>query len=126
MPYEWTPVIIAHTAVAVGALVLGTIMLLARKGSPLHVVSGRTWVALMMLTAFTSFFIQTSGRFSWIHIFSVLTPLSLIGAIRAVRNGDVAKHRKIMVQTYYGALVIAGMFTFLPQRLIGKTVIGWF
>jgi uncharacterized membrane protein len=126
MPHQWTPIITAHVGVAVGALILGTIMILARKGSRLHVITGRTWVGLMMLTALSSFFIQTSGRFSWIHLISIWVPIALIWGIQAARKGDIVGHRRIMMPTYYGGLVIAGLFTFLPQRLIGQTVMSWF
>lgn len=120
---EFTPVIIAHIASATGALAFGAVTLSLRKGTTLHRVLGRVWVALMAMTALVSFGIQSSGRFSWIHILSVWTLVALAASIFAVMRGNVRMHRRGMISAYAG-LAIAGVFTLLPGRRLGAMVWG--
>ena len=117
----FTPVILAHVATAVGALVFGGITLAARKGSTMHRIFGRIWVVLMLTTALVSFGIQTKGHFSAIHLLSVITLVGVSAAIFAAMKGRIQAHRRGMSAAYI-SLVIAGMFTLLPGRLLGNTV----
>jgi len=123
---EFTPLIVAHLVAAVGAVVFGGITLALRKGTIIHRVFGRIWVGLMLATALVSFGIRSSGHFSWIHLLSVGTVIGLAASIYAVINGNIYAHRRGMTSTYVG-LVIAGMFTLLPDRRLGHvlwTVVG--
>jgi len=61
MQPAFTPIIVLHTFAALGALGLGAAMFLARKGTLLHRVAGRSWVALMLVVALSSFWIKSSG-----------------------------------------------------------------
>lgn len=117
--YHWTPLIVAHAACAVVALVLGALLLWRRKGTAVHRVFGWLWVMLMAAVALSSFGIYRE-RFSWIHLLSVLTLLSLVQGVRHARAHRVRHHRYTMLSLFFGALVITGLFTLLPQRLIGK------
>lgn len=115
-----------HMIAATAALVLGAIVLWRRKGGALHRISGRIWLALMMVTAFSGFFIHEIrmwGVFSPIHFFSVLVPVSLVWAIHSVRRGKVREHLLIMRSTYLG-LVAAGAFTLLPTRIPFEMLFG--
>lgn len=38
--------------------------------------------------------------------------------------GQVRAHRKTMIGVFCGALVVTGLFTLLPGRLIGRVVFG--
>lgn len=116
---EFTPLIIAHIATAGGALVFGGITLALRKGTQVHRLFGRLWVALMATTALVSFGIQSSGHFSWIHLLSAGTLVSLVASIAAIIRGNVSAHRRGMTGAYIG-LVIAGAFTLLPGRRLGE------
>ncbi|HYD61296.1 MAG TPA: DUF2306 domain-containing protein [Noviherbaspirillum sp.] len=120
---QFTPVIITHVASATGALVFGAVTLSLRKGTTLHRVLGRTWVMLMALTALVSFWIQSSGHFSWIHLLSVWTLLALAGSIYAAIRGNIQAHRKGMISAYAG-LAIAAVFTLLPGRRLGALLWG--
>jgi uncharacterized membrane protein len=120
MAQSFTPVILAHTVAAISALALGTAMLAARKGTPLHRYAGRGWVALMLVTALSSFWIRSSGSFSWIHILSVLVPLLLAIGVWYAATGRISGHRRMMSAVYAGGLLIAGAFTLLPERLLGR------
>ena len=119
MTQAFTPAIAAHVAAALTALALGAVMFAARKGTPLHRFSGHAWVALMLAVAISSFWIRSSGSFSWIHILSVVVPVLLAAGIWLAATGRVSAHRRMMIGVYSGALVITGAFTLLPQRLLG-------
>lgn len=118
---EFTPVILAHLFTAVGAIIIGGITLLLRKGTPTHRLFGRVWVALMLTTALASFGIQTSGHFSWIHLLSLLTLVSVSVSLYAIINGRVRRHERGMRSAYIG-LAIAAVFTLLPGRRLGHLV----
>ena len=49
--YTWTPVIIVHAALAVGALLLGAALLKGRKGHRAHRIGGWLWVISMASVA---------------------------------------------------------------------------
>lgn len=120
----FTPVILAHTLAALAAVLLGAVMFIARKGTLLHRISGRFWLTLMLLTALSSFWIRSSGGFSWIHGLSVLTLAAIAGGLYFAIRGNILRHRRIMASLYFGGLLIAGFFTLLPQRLLGRAVWG--
>lgn len=117
---HWTPVIFAHTAVALAAFFVGLIMFARRKGDQKHRWIGRSWVLLLALTAISSFFIKTSGQFSWIHIISIGTLFFLIRAVYDARNGQIKRHKRTMISLFFGSLVIAGLFTLMPGRLLNQ------
>ena len=121
----WTPVIVVHTVAAATAVVLGAMLLRGRKGHRAHRVGGWIWVLCMATVAAISFAIRGPHGFSWIHGLSVLTLISLAGGVLAARAHQVQSHRATMVSLYVGALVITGLFTLLPGRLIGQAVWGW-
>lgn len=119
--YSWTPLIVAHTAAATSALVLGAVLLARRKGSRVHRVLGWLWVVLMALVALVSFGIQRESL-SWIHALSVFTLCMLVLAVRWARRHRAERHGKAMKGLYIGALLLTGLFTLLPQRLIGNAL----
>ena len=120
--YAWNPVIVAHTVLAGTAVLLGAGLLKARKGSPLHRVGGWLWVLCMAGVASLSFAIQGPNGYSWIHGLSVFTLITLVAGVTFARLHRVQHHRNTMVSLYAGALVVTGLFTLLPQRLIGSAL----
>ena len=117
-------VIQIHVYAAIAAFIIGAIVLWRQKGSPSHRMWGKIWVGLMVIVAFSSFFIneiRLLGPFSPIHILSLVTLLGLYFSIRAVRRKEIEAHRRSMQRIYIGALVIAGAFTFLPGRIMYRT-----
>jgi len=106
-----------HLASAFSALALGAIILVVQKGTPAHRALGRIWVALMLLTALSSFGITRDGSFSWIHLLSIWTLVALGCAVYFVRRGSVRAHRGFMVGTYLG-LLGAGLGALAPGRLL--------
>lgn len=121
--YSWIPTIIVHATAASAALVLGMVLLARRKGSPSHRALGWLWVLLMTLVATTSFLIYRE-QWSWIHALSVWSLISIVYGVRMARNRQVKAHRYTMIALFAGALVITGLFTLLPGRLIGRALWG--
>jgi uncharacterized membrane protein len=118
---SFTPVILIHLATALAAVIVGATMLMFRKGTPLHRISGRVWLLLMAITALASFGIRHNGSFSWIHLLSLMTLYSLFQAVRSIRGRDIVSHRRFVTGAYAG-LVIAGLFTLAPGRRLGYLV----
>lgn len=121
------PAIQIHAAAATLAMLLGAIVFLNRKGTSLHRLMGRIWVALMLVVATSAIFIneiRLVGPFSPIHIFVVLTYTSIAVAIWRIRLGDVIGHRAVMTSLYFGALFLTGAFTLLPGRRMHDVVFG--
>ena len=69
--------------------------------------------------------IRGPSGFSWIHGLSVFTLVTLATGVLAARAHRVQAHRMNMISLYAGALVITGLFTLLPGRLLGRVVWGW-
>lgn len=115
-----------HVASALTAFFIGLILLCAPKGFGLHKTLGWSWVIAMGLTAFSSFFISGifENAFSPIHALSAWVLLGLPFGVAAIRRGNVKKHRETMTGMFAGAMAIAGLFTFLPGRLMWDLFIG--
>src|SRR5690606_32610629 len=109
-----------HLGAAVLAFVLGLILLLGPKGILPHRVLGWVWVGLMLITAFSSFFIReiNNGQFSLIHALSGWTVITAPMVIGFARRKQIKRHRLNAYGLYFGGLVIAGLFTFVPGRLM--------
>lgn len=114
-----------HAIPAVAAFALGLVQLAAPKGTLPHRAIGWIWIVLMSLVAISSFFIHTIctvGPFSIIHLLSIVTLVALpIGVWRA-RRRDIRAHRRTMQLLFLGALLIAGVFTFMPGRIMHDVV----
>jgi uncharacterized membrane protein len=121
------PAIPAHAFAAMAAFLLGAVQLAAPKGTLPHRAIGWIWVALMAIVAASSFWIhqiRLFGPWSPIHLLSIFTLLMLPLAVWRAHQHRVADHRRIMVALFLGALVIAGLFTLLPGRIMHAVVFG--
>jgi uncharacterized membrane protein len=121
------PAIPLHAFAAMAAFVLGVVQLAAPKGTLPHRTIGWIWVGLMATVAVSSFWvhqIRLVGPWSPIHLLSIFTLLMLpLGVWRAHRH-EVAGHRRIMILLFTGALVIAGLFTLVPGRIMHAVIFG--
>jgi uncharacterized membrane protein len=114
----------AHLATILPAFLVGTYMMISRKGSPIHRALGKTYMVLMLVTAAITLFMpavvgpRLLNHFGFIHLFSVLVLYSVPTAYLAARSHNVKKHRNSMIGLYIGGLLIAGAFTFTPGRLL--------
>jgi len=116
-----------HAFAAFAALAVGGAQLVLPKGTMRHRVLGYAWVALMLVIAISSFWIQQIrlvGPFSPIHLLSILVLITVPLAVWHAHNHRVAKHRKVMISLYVFALIGAGLFTLLPGRIMHAVVFG--
>jgi uncharacterized membrane protein len=118
------PAIQVHVAAALSAVAMGAFLLRLRGGGELHRRVGWTWVALMLVVASSSFAITSSGHFSWIHGLSVVTIATALAGAALARTHRVANHRRTMMNLYWFALVVTGLFTLLPGRIMNAVVFG--
>ena len=122
-----SPAIALHAFAAMAAFALGLLQLMAPKGTLPHRTVGWIWVALMFGVSVSSFFIhelRTWHEWSAIHLLSIFTLTTLPLAVWHARRHQVARHRNAMIAIFTGALVIAGVFTFLPGRIMHAVVFG--
>jgi uncharacterized membrane protein len=121
------PAIPLHAFAAMTAFVLGVVQLAAPKGTLPHRTIGWIWVCLILTVAGSSFWIHQSrliGPWSPIHLLSIFTLVIVpLGVWKAHRH-EVRAHRRIMIFTFSGALVIAGLFTLVPGRIMHAVVFG--
>jgi len=116
-----------HAFAAMAAFALGAVQLAAPKGTLPHRTVGWLWVALMVTVATTSFWIhdlRVWGQWSPIHLLSIFTLIMLPPAVIHAMRHRVKDHRKAMVGLFTGALVVAGLFTFWPGRIMHAVLFG--
>lgn len=124
---EAAPAIPLHAFAAMAAFVLGLVQFAAPKGTLPHRTVGWIWVALMLVVAVSSFWIHTirlAGPFSPIHLLSILTLVVLPIAVWRAHTHRVTDHRRMMMMLFAGALLIAGVFTLLPGRIMHHVIFG--
>lgn len=113
-----------HLATVIPCFFIGTLLLLIKKGTVIHKNFGRVYMVLMLFTAFVTLFMpaavgpQFLGHFGWIHLFSFLTLYTVPTAYTAIKKGNVRAHKRKMILLYFGAIIIAGGFTFVPGRFM--------
>ena len=116
-----------HAFAAMSAFVLGVIQLAAPKGTLPHRTLGWIWVSLMMAVAISSFWIheiRLVGPWSPIHLLSIFVLITVPLAVWKAHRHQVADRRIIMISVFSGGLVIAGLFTLLPGRIMHAVVFG--
>ena len=120
----------AHFYFAIAAFLTGAFQLLRKKGTTSHKILGKIWVVMMFIICLTSFWIKEvmpNGIFwgySPIHLLSVFVIIQISLGVHFARVGNILGHKKCMTYTYVGGLLIAGAFTFYPDRLLYKIFIG--
>ena len=120
-----SPAIQMHAFAAMTAFVLGVVQLSAPKGTIPHRTIGWIWVLLAVsISAFWIHQLRLWGPWSPIHLLAIFTLIMLpIGVLHARRH-RVVSHRWTMIGIFAGALVIAGIFTFVPGRIMYAVVTG--
>ncbi|MBL8516797.1 MAG: DUF2306 domain-containing protein [Betaproteobacteria bacterium] len=119
-----------HLATVVPAFLIGTWMMINRKGTPLHKRLGKIYLVLMGVTGVVTLFMpavvgpRLLGHFGFIHLFSVLALYTVPTSWRAARRGDVRQHRASMIGLYIGGMLIAGTLAFGPGRLLNEWAFG--
>jgi uncharacterized membrane protein len=121
------PAIPVHAFAAMAAFVLGTVQFAAPKGTLPHRTVGWIWVGLMVSVAISSFWIhqiRLLGPWSPIHLLSILALVAVPLGVWMAHRHRVADHRRIMIIIFLGALLVAGLFTLVPGRIIHSVVFG--
>ena len=126
---EWGEVpgfVWAHIATIVTAVMLTPVMLLRRRGDRLHRRLGWLWVTAMAVTAVLTFGIRgiNRGSLSLIHILSAWTLIQVPLIVWAARTHNLRRHRNTVRGMVAGALLIAGIFTFPFDRMLGRWLFG--
>jgi uncharacterized membrane protein len=122
-----SPVIQVHAFAAMAAFALGLVQFAAPKGTLPHRTIGWIWIVLLAVVALSSFWIheiRLVGPFSPIHLISIFTLTMLPLAVLHARRHRVERHRRAMISTFLGALLIAGLFALLPGRIMHAVVFG--
>jgi uncharacterized membrane protein len=115
-----------HLATVLPSLPLGLYLFLTHKGGAHHRLLGRVWMALMAITAVSALFIRhlNDGDLSPVHIASIATLISIPLAINAARQGRIAVHRARILGMFIGALLVSGLLSFLPGRIMWLWMFG--
>lgn len=122
-----TPPIPLHALGAMLAIMLGAAQLSMKKGGAVHMLLGRVWVGLMLVVAGSSFFIHEIrlwGAYSPIHLLSLWTIWSAGLAVYYVRVGNIRRHKQVMIALYCLGLVLTGLFTLWPGRVMHQLLFG--
>jgi len=116
-----------HVIATLTALGAGVIVLVAPKGTRFHLALGHIFAATMLVAAISSFWITSlsPGRYSPIHILSVVTLITIPLAILARRRGDIRAHSIAMCLNFAG-LIIAGAFAVLSSNRLVHQLIATF
>lgn len=120
-------VIQIHAFAAMAAFALGIVQFAAPKGTFRHRTMGFMWVALMVAVAVSSLWIHEIrlwGPWSPIHLLSIFTLIMLPVAVWHAHRHRVQHHKWTMFWIFTGALVIAGIFTFVPGRIMHAVLFG--
>ena len=119
-----------HLGTLAPAFVLGTYLLVNRKGTQVHRMLGKLYMALMLFTAIVTLFMNAQvgplflNHFGYLHLLSLLVLRTVPLAYRAARRGNIKAHKRHMVGMYIGALLLAGGFTLMPGRLMHSWLFG--
>ena len=124
---EASPAIQVHAFAAMTAFLLGIVQLAAPKGTLPHRTLGWIWVTLMLVVSMSAFFIHQIrwwGEWRPIHLLAIFTLIMLPLGVFATHRHNVVGHRSAMIGIFVGALVIAGLFTLVPGRIMHAVVFG--
>jgi uncharacterized membrane protein len=122
-----SPAIKLHAFAAIAAFLIGLVQLSRTKGDSPHRMAGYAWVGLMLLIAASSFWIHGMNQwrgFSVIHALSIWVLIFAPIAVMMARRGNISGHKKSMIGLFAGALIIAGVFTLVPGRLMHAVLFG--
>jgi uncharacterized membrane protein len=119
---ELGPLLWLHLALVMLPLAITPVQLLRRRGDGVHRMLGWIWAISLFSTALVSFGIRdiNDGGFSFIHIFSIVTIVTVPLLVFAALHHRIARHRGAVRGLVTGALLTAGYFTLIPNRMLGR------
>lgn len=113
-----------HFATIAPCFLIGTWLLLRRKGTAIHKRLGRIYVVLITFSSVVAAAMPALvgptlwGHFGFIHLFCAVVFVSVPLAMWSIKRGDVRTHAGTMRGLYFGGILIAGAFAFSPGRLL--------
>jgi uncharacterized membrane protein len=116
-----------HAFAAMTAFALGIGQLSAPKGTIPHRAIGWVWVLLILAVSVSAFWIHAIrawGPRSPIHLLAIFTLIMLPVAVLHARRHNVKQHRWAMISIFVGALVVAGLITFVPGGIMHVVAFG--
>lgn len=115
-----------HILGALFAFGIGVFQFVGPKGTTMHKILGWSWVIFMGTVAISSIFIRqlNNGQFSFIHILTVITLVNLPLLVYYARMKNIKAHKGAATGLFMGALIIAGLFAFMPGRLMWEIFFG--
>ncbi len=119
------PAIQVHMAAAVLAVLLGPLALYRARRDLLHKVLGYSWILAMTTVAVSALFIDAVigiGHFGVLHLLVPVTFVSLFSGLRHAMARRIEDHRAVMRGLYWNGLTIAGLFAFLPNRRLNRSL----
>lgn len=125
-----SPLIALHLGTILPALLIGTVLLLRRKGTGPHRALGKVYLLLMLFTSLVTLGIpaqvgpQWLGHFGFLHLLSLLTLATVPMAWFAARRHQWRPHAAAMISLYIGGLLVAGGFALMPGRLLHGWLFG--
>ena len=123
-PMTYFQLTFLHLTTVLPASVIGSILMLRRKGTRSHRLWGKVFLLMMLFTAIITLFMPAAvgprwlGHFGVSHLFCIAVFISVPRAYFAARRGNIRAHRANMIGLYVGAIHIAGVFTFTPGRMM--------
>lgn len=119
-----------HLATIAPCFLIGTWLLLRRKGTPAHKALGKVYLALITISSVVAAAMPAAvGPTLWnhvgfIHVFCVFVFVSVPLALWSIKRGDVKTHAGTMRGLYFGGILIAGFFAMTPGRLLWGWLVG--
>ena len=123
-------IVYIHLGAVIPACMIGTYLLLTRKGSPKHKALGKIYMLLMLLTAISSLFLPAHvgpvflNHFGFIHLLSIVTIYTVPMAYKAAKSGNIKRHKNAMISLYLGGILLAGGISFMPGKLLNRWLLG--
>jgi uncharacterized membrane protein len=118
------PIVQTHIGSVVFAVGVGPLAVFRRRRDGWHKLLGYFWVMAMATLVVMSFFITglRPGQFSAIHLLSILVLVSLARGLWLIRQRRIRAHAIQMQALYLQALLGAGLFTFVPGRMMSRVL----
>ncbi|MCF6438831.1 DUF2306 domain-containing protein [Pseudoalteromonas luteoviolacea] len=110
--------ILIHLFAVTPAIGLGFLNLAMKKGTSLHKLFGRVWVALMIIASLISFLIQPTGSLTWLHLFAILVIVSVSIGTYAIYKQNQKLHLHCMSGAYIGTVISAIVAASVPGLLL--------
>ncbi|WP_042143417.1 MULTISPECIES: DUF2306 domain-containing protein [unclassified Pseudoalteromonas] len=107
-----------HLLVVILSIILGFLNLVLEKGTHLHKLNGKYWVALMLIASFSSFFIMPTGSLTWLHLFAILVIVTVLIGMLAIYKHDKQLHIGCMFGAFIGTVISAVIAVSVEGRLL--------